>query len=81
MAWNATLPTGTSVTMKARAADTSANVPFATWQTVTNGQDISAFSGFDGATGRFIQYQATLATTDTTVTPTLDRLCQMRVVL
>lgn len=51
--WNAAVPNGASLQVQARAADTQAALPLATYQTVSNNV---AFA----ATGRFIQVQTRL---------------------
>lgn len=74
LSWSATTPANTTVTMKVRTSmrsDMSGATDWATCDAVTSGDDISANNCVtDGY--RYIQYQATLATTDTSATPTLS---------
>ncbi len=65
--WGDTLPANTSVTMEARAGN-SVDVSDGVWTSVSKGQALSA--NFDGR--RYVQYRATLSTTDGDYVPSLD---------
>ncbi|NOG48623.1 MAG: hypothetical protein HND48_03610 [Chloroflexi bacterium] len=63
--WTSTEPAGTAITMRVRTGETV--VPdgsWSAWQSITNGAAV-------GVTSRYIQYEATLSTTDPFVTPVL----------
>jgi hypothetical protein len=64
--WSADLPAGTSVAIAVRAGDTV--LPDASW---SNFSAVAASGADAGVTGRYVQYRATLATTNASVTPTL----------
>ncbi len=66
--WSATVPTNTTLDLSVRTGNTA--LPDGSWTgfvPVTNGGSVGAIS-------RYIQYQATLATTDLQVTPVLEEL-------
>jgi hypothetical protein len=73
IAWNASVPSGTSLAVQARAADTIGGLAAKTFQSVGNGIGFCTA----GMVGRYIEIQATLAATgatspilyDLTVTP------------
>jgi Purple acid Phosphatase, N-terminal domain/Fibronectin type III domain len=74
MTWNSTNPNGTSITMKARSSndsDMSGATDWSSCDSITNGSDISENNCVTD-TDRYIQYQSTLNTSDTLVTPTLE---------
>ena len=68
--YTATEPTNTTLSVDVRAGN-SVTPPtgWTGWQTVADGGSLAAFAG-----NRYVQYRATLDTTDTAVTPTLDDL-------
>ncbi|MBI4022648.1 DUF2341 domain-containing protein, partial [Candidatus Berkelbacteria bacterium] len=76
LAWNATTPTGTAVKFQVRSADTSAALSSATWYGPTGTGDYYTSTGtttnatHDG--NIWVQYRATLETTDPDSTPTLN---------
>ncbi|MBK9121839.1 MAG: tandem-95 repeat protein [Chloroflexi bacterium] len=66
ISWISTEPAGTAITMRVRTGETV--VPdgsWSAWQPVTNGATV-------GVNSRYIQYEATLSTTDPFVTPVLE---------
>jgi hypothetical protein len=66
VAWTERVPDGTSLSVSVRSGDTAA--PDSSWSafgTVTNGGNATL-------TGRYLQYRATLTTTDPALTPSLD---------
>ncbi len=66
MSWNSREPVGTSITMEVRYGNTP--TPDGSWssfQSITNGASV-------GANARYIQYQATLSTTNNQFTPVLE---------
>jgi hypothetical protein len=67
VSWNASTPTGTNVQLRTRAAATSADLASATWSTwyAASGSSIA------NPSGRWLQYEARLTTSDTALTPTL----------
>ncbi len=71
LSYSATTPTNTTATVKARTSNDSGMsgaTAFASCTTITSGADISANSCItDGH--RYIQYEVTLATSDTSATP------------
>ncbi len=70
LGFNATLPASTSITMVARAGDSTntADGSWTSWSSnISNGGSISAL-----APHRYVQYKATLTTTDDIVTPSLE---------
>ncbi len=70
-AGTSTFPTGTSMTFNVRAGNTAS--PDGTWTAYTtgiaSGGSISAFNGY-----RYIQYQLALATSVSTVSPTINQV-------
>jgi hypothetical protein len=63
--WTATVPAGTTLTVLARTGNTATpDTTWTGWTTLTSG-------GTVGTSGRYIQYEVKLTTTDPTVTPTL----------
>ena len=73
LSWTATTPTNTTLTMKVRSdsnSDMSTATAWATCTTITSGNDISTNNCVTD-NEQYIQYQATLGTTDGTVTPVL----------
>jgi hypothetical protein len=66
MSWTADLPSGTTLAMSVRTGNTS--VPDGTWTAFTT---VSASGASLTGTTRYIQYQATLSTTDPTQTAVL----------
>ena len=66
MSWTADQPTGTTLAMSVRTGNTS--VPDGTWTAFTT---VSASGASLTGTTRYIQYQATLSTTDPTQTAVL----------
>ena len=74
LTYSATTPTNTSVTVKARSSNDSGMggaTAFSSCNAITSGVDISSNNCITD-TDRYIQYQLTLATTDTTITPTFS---------
>ena len=74
ISWNSTEPASTGITMKVRSdsnADMSGAIDWATCNEVTSGSDISANNCVSDG-DRYIQYQATLSTADTSATPQLS---------
>jgi len=78
VAWNtlswtpldANLPANTSITMRARAGNTATpDGTWTVWTGVTNGGSLSALNG-----NRYMQYEATLSTFDSSTVPTLDEV-------
>lgn len=66
LSYTKTTPTNTTLTVDVRAGDNGST--WGSWLTgVASGGDISSLG-----THQYVQYRANLATTDTTVTPTLD---------
>ena len=63
---DATTPAGTTVSFETRSGDTAA--PDASWSTF---QPLGSGGKIQSPSGRYIQYRATLSTTDTAATPTL----------
>lgn len=61
------LPAGTSISVQTRSGNTS--TPDGSW---SDWQDVAADGTIASPSGRYIQYRATLATTDATQTPTLQ---------
>ncbi|MFH1189715.1 MAG: hypothetical protein V1682_03410 [Candidatus Omnitrophota bacterium] len=72
VSWNSTTPSGTTVTIKAHTSNLADMSDVAsTWSNaLSNGSTLSG----TGITGghQYVQYKAALATTDTSVTPSLD---------
>jgi len=63
--WNATIPTGTTLAISQRQANTLEAIDAATWTSIpTTGTNI-------GGVSQFIQYKVDLATTNTNLTPVL----------
>ncbi|PLX27606.1 hypothetical protein C0581_03340 [Candidatus Parcubacteria bacterium] len=74
MSWTSSVPTNTTLTMKVRTSDDSGMSGATAWgscDAVTSGNDISSNNCVTD-THRYVQYQATLASTDSTVSPTLS---------
>ncbi|HJU44787.1 MAG TPA: carboxypeptidase regulatory-like domain-containing protein, partial [Vicinamibacterales bacterium] len=72
LSWNATVPAGTTVQLRA-AASNNINGPFTfvgpdgtAGTSFTNGASLAQFNG-----NRYLKYQATLTTSDSTVTPAI----------
>jgi hypothetical protein len=64
--WTANLPAGTTLTVQTRSGNTATpDATWSAWTSVANGGTVASPSG------RFLQYQITLTTTDPTLTPTL----------
>ena len=61
-------PTGTDITFETRSANTAAALQTAAWQPVVPDDTI------DSPNGRYLQYRATLTTSDPTTTPALERV-------
>jgi len=74
LSWNATTPSGTSITIKARSGNQSNLSDATAWGSCTNITSGAALSTGGCVTNghRYIQFQATLSTTDTSATPTLS---------
>ena len=68
--WHAETPAGTSVAISVSAGNTN-NPNDGTWQTF---KPINAQGEAAGINGRYVQYKATLKTTDTKVTPVLKEV-------
>ena len=69
--WNEIVPSGTDITFKVRASDTlSGGFPDAPWVPVGGTSPVT--SGLPS--GRYMQWQATLTTSDTSKTPTLQEV-------
>jgi len=69
--WDETLPAGTDITFEVRASDTlNGGFPDASWVPV--GGTSPVLSGLPS--GRYMQWRATLATSDTSETPTLHEV-------
>jgi hypothetical protein len=69
--WDVSLPTSTTVTLEVRAADQlSGGAPNAPWRSLGGGEDGS----MAGITGRYVQWRATMTTSDVTLTPTLQEV-------
>jgi hypothetical protein len=76
--WSEALPGGGTIGVKVRSGDTaSPDATWTNWVTVTNNQEINELTD-DNVPARkigekrYIQYQATLATTDSAKTPVID---------
>lgn len=68
ISWNSQEPAGTSITVEARVADNTVNLPQASWLQVANGQ---SFCG-GNLNGRFIEVRATFTRPPTsTISPVL----------
>ena len=67
IAWNASTPTGTSVQFRTRTAPTQAELSTASW----SGYYTTSGSMITSPPNRWIQYEATLSTSNTLITPTL----------
>jgi hypothetical protein len=63
--WSSSEPSGTAVTVRARSAETVAEVGSAAWQAVTNGEPMNPVSG------RYLQVEAILTTEHNDLTPIL----------
>ncbi|MBI2514777.1 LamG domain-containing protein, partial [Candidatus Wolfebacteria bacterium] len=76
LSWNATTTAQTSVTIKARSATNSSMTGATDWASCTNITNGAALSTggcvTNGNNHQYIQYQATLSTTDATQTPSLN---------
>lgn len=76
LSWSSSLPTGASISVKVRSdssSDMSGATAWASCDTITSGSDISTNNCVtDGH--RYLQYQATLATTESSRTPQLNDL-------
>lgn len=76
LTYDATTPTNTTVAVKVRGginADLSDAPNFSSCTAITSGGEISTGSCVDLG-DRYMQYQVTLSTTDTSVTPSLDSI-------
>jgi hypothetical protein len=69
IAWKGNVPENTSVTIETGTSDSDSVDP-ATWYEQTNHSSITDLPA--DLTGKYLYYRVTLATTDTTATPTLD---------
>jgi hypothetical protein len=69
LSWMNQAPTGTAVTLSVHTGNTP--VPDASWTSFTT---IPASGGAINATSRYAQYRATLTSTDSAVTPSLDEV-------
>lgn len=68
ISWTAMTPSGTTLTIETRTGDVSApDATWSAWAAQTNGTTITS-----PGPARYIQYRATLSTTDTAITPTLS---------
>jgi hypothetical protein len=63
LTWDATVPTGTTLTVRVRSGNTA--TPGTSW---TGWQTVSASGGALGVTGRYLQYQLTMTSTGTRYT-------------
>ena len=75
VSWTETLNSQT-IAMKVRSCndeDCSGEPAFSTLSAVTNGQSLSGVTGVNNGDG-WVQYEATLSTTDTSKTPSLDSI-------
>lgn len=72
--WDRTLPSGTNVTFEVRASDTlfAKDTPDATLPWISIGGTSPITSGLPA--GRYMQWRATLTTSDTSTTPTLHEV-------
>ncbi|GFE58101.1 hypothetical protein AOG1_19810 [Geobacter sp. AOG1] len=68
VAWNATVPTNTAVTFRARGADNEANLAGASW----SGYYTTTGSAISIPASRWLELEMNLATSDRVFTPTLD---------
>ncbi|MBT4849461.1 hypothetical protein HON36_01275 [Candidatus Parcubacteria bacterium] len=74
LSWSSTEPSGTGITMKVRtdsSSDMSGATAWASCTTVTSGADITS-NGCVTDGHRYVQYQATLTTTESSNTPQLE---------
>jgi hypothetical protein len=74
LSWSATTPAGTSVSIKARSSNSATMVgatDFSSCSNITNGAALST-GGCVTNGDTYIQYQATLSTSDATQTPSLN---------
>ncbi len=67
--WNANLPAGTALNISVRTGNTA--TPDGTWSDFT---PVSSSGDEVGTNGRYIQYQASLSTTNTAFSPTLKNI-------
>lgn len=78
LSWTATKPAGTTLSFKVRSASTLAELASATWYGPTNAADSYTTSGTSlnavHAKQRYLQVQATLASTDQNSSPKLNAL-------
>ncbi len=74
LSWTNTLPASTTITMKARSASTSAGLANTAWSSCSNIASGTALStgGCVNNGDSYIQYQATLGTTNSAQTPSLN---------
>nr|WP_246525805.1 hypothetical protein [Geomobilimonas luticola] len=68
VAWNASLPTNTAVTFRARGADNEANLAGASW----SGYYTTTGSAINIPASRWLELEMNLTTSDGVYTPTLD---------
>lgn len=73
ISWQATIPTGTSITIET-ALSTDGGQTWGAWQTATNGQAIPGILPDMDLSNTRLKTRATLETTDTDITPTLEGL-------
>jgi len=73
ISWQATEPTGTSITIET-ALSTDGGQTWGAWQTATNGQAIPGILPDMDLSNTRLKTRATLETTDTDITPTLEGL-------
>ncbi len=72
--YNASLPSGTNISIKVRSCDDSAcssEPDFSSCTAISSGEDISDNACVNDG-DKYVQYQASLSTADTTITPSLD---------
>ena len=69
LSWNVTTPTGTSVALSYRTGNTA--TPDGTWTTF---QPVAASGNALTGTSRYIQYRASLSTSNVDLTPSLDQV-------
>ena len=67
--WGGVTPSGTAITLSARTGNTP--IPDGSWTPFTT---LSGPGALVGGTSRYLQYQATLSTTDATQTPVLQNV-------
>lgn len=70
LSWGETLPAGTTVTIATRTGPTAA--PDVTWSLWSGEQTVNTGVAVTSPRNQYLEYRATLSTTDAAATPTLD---------